>query len=273
MKRFDNISILLISLTVIIFFAGFMPAGITEKRKIETDGKLLASDALGNIYIARDYELSKYDKDGNLLYTYSNFLAGNIYGIDAADPFKILVYYMDFSQIDILDNTLSRSAEPILLQVYGLELATLVCRSYNNGIWVYDSQNFELVRLDQQMQISDRTGNISQITGNDINPNYLLESENMVYLNDPQSGILVFDKYGTYFTTYSFTNIKSFQVFDGKIMYPENGELKIFDTQKLLKSSIKQPLDDPLDMKMSLEITPHQLFVLDQTHLYIFVEN
>ena len=264
---------ILLLLAVLVLTAVSMPDGLKKTRMIGIQAQKITCDPLGNIYLIKDHELFKYDNEGNLLFTFNNYLAGNIHSVDPSDPFKLLVYFKDFSQIDILDNTLSHNADPILLQAYDLDQATLICRSYNNGIWVYDSQTFELLRIDEQMQVSDRTGNISQLTGTDIDPNYLLEADNMVYLNDPQSGIIVFDKYGTYFRTYPFTGLNSFQVFDGKIMYTANDALKIYDMQKMLDSSIEQPVKEATDIKMITEPSPMRLIVLDKTHFYIFIEN
>ena len=268
----NRISIWLLSL-VLLCGAGFTPDGVKMVRTIGMQAQSISCDPLGNIYVIKNHELFKYDNEGNLLYTFNNYLSGNIYSVDASDPFKILVFYKDFSQVDILDNTLSYTADPILLQVYNLEQATLVCRSYNNGIWVYDSQIFELIRINEQMEVSDRTGNISQVTGTDVDPNFLVEADNMLYLNDPESGIMVFDKYGTYFRTYPFTGLNSFQVFDGKIMYAEDNMLKIYDIQKMLESSIGQPIEEAADIKLIAEPSPRRLLVYNKTHFYIFIEN
>ena len=94
----------------------------TEIARVKTDAHLMISDALGNIYLAKDYQLEKYSPDGTLLFTYNNYLAGRIFSVDPADPFKVLVYYRDFGQVDILDNTLTPSADPVLLRAFGLEL-------------------------------------------------------------------------------------------------------------------------------------------------------
>ncbi len=271
MKRKSETIMLL--LAMLLFTTGFMQDGLKKIRMIGMHAQKITSDPLGNIYLIKNHELFKYDNAGNILFTYNNYLAGNIHSVDASDPFKLLVYFKDFSQVDILDNTLSHNADPILLQAYNLEQATLVCRSYNNGIWVYDSQTFELLRIDEQMKVSDRTGNISQVSGIDIDPNFLLEADNMVYLNDPQSGIIVFDKFGTYFRTYPFTGLNTFQVFDGKIIYVENDVLKIYDMQKMLESSIEQPVKEVVDIKLITEPSPKRIIVLDKTHFYIFIDN
>jgi hypothetical protein len=184
-----------------------------------------------------------------------------------------MVYYSEFGQIDILDNTLSPATGALLLQAYGMELSTLVCRSYNTGMWVYDPTNFELVRYDQSMQISDRTGNINQLTGYMIDPNFLLESNNSVYLNDPETGLHVFDRYGTYFKTYPFKGIRSFQVQGDKIIYFTGEKLVIYDTRKLVSSEVQTGTGNLLDAKISFDLKPQQVYLLDINSIHILQKN
>lgn len=247
--------------------------GFSEKSRIKTTAHSLSLDPLGDFYLNNDYQLEKYDPEGNLLYTYSNFLAGNIFFVDPSDPFKVLVYYRDFSQVEVLNNTLSISADPILLQSYGLELATLTCRSYNNGIWVYDQQNFELVRLDPRLQKAESSGNISKILGQGINPDFLTEKDNMVYLKDPEAGILIFDKYGSYVKTMPINNSKTFQVIANKIYYYTDGQLVIYDTEKMSESYLKIDRNNVKDVKISVDLKPERLFILDEEYLYILIKN
>lgn len=243
------------------------------KRKIQAEGNFLNCDALGNIYIANDYELILYGPDGTLLFTYTNYLAGNITFVDPSDPFKVLVYYRDFGQIEVLDNYLSPSTDPILLQAYGLELTTLVCRSYNSGMWVYNSQDFELLRINENMQITDRTGNLSMITGQDVNPNYLIENEGMLYLNDPEIGIMVFDKYGTYYNTYTFTGINEFQVHSNRIIYVIGQVMYTYNIVKLIETKIALPVQEHQEAKISFDRHPPALYMLKNSDLFIFEKN
>lgn len=272
-KRRNVFLVTLTGIMLTVIFLAFVSDDFKKFKEINTTGNLLACDPLGNAYVADEYELKKIDPAGKVLHTYSNFIAGNISHVDPSDPFKVLVYYKEFGQIDILDNMLSPTSDPILLQSYGYELASLVCRSYNSGIWIYDPTNFELVRFDQNMLLSERTGNINQLTGYQIDPNYLLESDNNLYLNDPQTGILVFDRYGTYFKTFPFTGITSFQVQDERIIYFTGTKLVIYDTRKLLSSEIETGAGGLLDAKVSLDLEPHQLYLLGSNKLHILRKN
>lgn len=273
MKNSGFYVFLALSLTFTVSKFGYGQHGFTELTKIKTTAHAVTIDPLGNLYLYSDTELKKYDPEGRLQNTYSNFLAGNISFVDPTDPFKVLVYYQDFSQVEVLDNQLSLSADPLLLQSYGLELATLICRSYNNGIWVYDQQNFELVRLDPRLEKAETSGNISQILGKGINPIFLTEKDNNVYLIDPGSGIMNFDKYGTYIRTFPFHNPKSIQISSNRIYYYTEKQLVTYDVDKISESILKIEGNNIIDVKLSVDLKPERLYILEQGNLRILVKN
>lgn len=262
---------------VFLFMQGWPPAiaqgKLSQVTRVEATGNFIEVDPLGNCYVVKDYEIEKYNSAGKLEYTYSNFITGKISAVDASDPFKIMVFYQDFGQVNILDNTLSETADPMLLQAYGLGLASVVCRSYNTGMWVFDPQSLELVRFNDNMEITDRTGNISQVLGIPVDPETMTEVENMVYIYDPSEGVISFDRYGTYYRTYPFTGITTFQVAGNRIVYLTGNELQFYDTRRLSGTSMKLPVNGVKDAKISYNLQPEQLFVLDNGHLYIFVKN
>ena len=64
----------------------------------------LAADNLGNGYVYDLNTIIKYSPNGDSIGTYSNNRLGNITSIDVTNPYKILVFYADYSIIVFLDN-------------------------------------------------------------------------------------------------------------------------------------------------------------------------
>jgi len=237
---------------------------------IDNKGNFMTVDELGSLYLVNEEQLTKFDIDGKLLFTYTNLYNGNITSVDVGDPFKILVYYRDFSQIVFLDNFLSKSAVPISLESIKLELATLACSSYNNGFWVYLPQSFELVRIAQDMIISNRSGDLSSIVQSEIDPNYIVEKDNFVYLNDPNIGIMIFDKYGTYYKTIPMMNLQYFQVEGNNIISSTNANLRIYDLKTLEESVSSLPVDDPICVSFKYSFKPKRLFLLNKNGINFY---
>ena len=77
-----------------------------------------------------------------------------MFSIDVSNPMKILAFYKDYNKILFLDNMLAPSASSIDLSAIGFDQVTLTCSSHDNGIWVLNSLNFEIVRMEPTLKIS-----------------------------------------------------------------------------------------------------------------------
>ncbi len=195
-------------------------------------------DPVGNIYFVKNDQLKKYNSKGQLLKIYSNKKLGTIFSIDVSNPLKVLLFYKDQSQIIILDSQLSQNAESIDLIKYNLEQTDLACNSLNNGFWLFDRQNIELLRLDASLNKILNTGNLNVLLSKNINPNYIIEKENYLFLNNPEDGILMFDIYGTYYKTIPVSGLKHFQVKDGCIFYYKDKIVHKYDFSKLITDEL-----------------------------------
>lgn len=259
------------TLIMLLLAALFIAAddGYNETLRIRLKASFIRSDELGNVFVVNNNQLTKYSADGIKLFTYSNLYSGDISFVDTHDPFKIFLYYKDFEQVEFLDHTLSL-ASSTSLRMLNLELATLACASYQGSFWVYDPMNFELVRIDQQLTVNERTGNLQQATGYSLDPNYMIERDNFLYLNDPAIGILIFDKYGTYFKTIPVLGLQSFQVFEKRIIYFLRDKISIYDTRLNEENYTALPWTDALSISVCLSLDPQRLFMLSDEALFFY---
>lgn len=177
-------------------------------------------DALGNIYLISDLEVTKYNNLGVLQKTFSTKRYGNIDFVDVSNPLKILVYYKDFQQLLFLDNQLTLSSAPIAFDKLGYEQSNLVCTSSNNSFWLFDKQNNSLLRFSSDSKLLVKTGNLKTLLGIDIEPNFMQENNGYLYLNAGKNqGILLFDIYGTFYKAIAINGIKQFDVVNEQIFY------------------------------------------------------
>jgi hypothetical protein len=229
----------IIYLFFFIASSGFAQASFKLTTSIAIQADFITTDNQSNVYIVKGNELSKYNKTGKLLYKYSNKNLGNIDFVDVSILLKPFLFYKNFLQILYLDNTLSTNGDPVAIDVLGYAQTQLACTSFNNSFWLYDQQNLELVRMDQNLEKITGTGNLSVLLNiEQLRPNYLLEYDNKVFLNNPSTGILIFDVYGTYYRTISIPNIQHFQPF-GEWVYFMTADNKI-EAYHIKTSEIKQ---------------------------------
>ncbi|CAN5335821.1 hypothetical protein BH10BAC1_BH10BAC1_05000 [soil metagenome] len=243
---------------VFIFFfltsASFAQNEYKLIKTIETTADYFTTDNQNNIYIVKADELSKYDKTGKLLYKYSNKNLGTITFVDASNMLRVLLFYKDFSQIVYLDNTLSQNGEPINISLLNIYQAPLACSSYDNGIWVYDQQTFSIFRYDKTLQNIRQTNLNGLANDSIIQPSGILEYDNKLYLNNPRSGIMIFDIYGTYSKTIPVKNAIRFQPIGDWVYYLFDKKVKAYNIKTTEEKEFEMPLSDFLNFRLEMGV-------------------
>ena len=258
--------LLMVALLVLLCLVG---AAQSEKEKfkkvidVECSANYLTTDYLGFTYLIDEDQITKYNKAGKAIGSFSDKTLGSITLVDASNPLRTLVFYKDFGKVLFLDDVLGPIGSPISLEAIALDLSTLCCTSNNDGIWFYDTQGFQLKRLDRNLQLTHASGYINQITGFDINPNFLVEYNSYVYLNNPETGILVFDMYGAYYKTVPLKGLKKFQLAGDDIFYYEDGLIKSYNQKTFEEYDMQIPAD---------EIDPHTVRYEKQSRILVILK-
>ena len=256
-------------LTIIFLFSYtlfFAQGKFTLINKIDVTADFFTTDNQCNIYVVKGNELTKYDKSGIQLYKYSNKNFQNISFVDASNMLKILVFYKDFMQIVFLDNTLSENGDPINISSIGFQQAQLVCSSHNNGVWLYDQQNFELDLLDANLQKVHQTGNLNALLNQNFQPNYLLEYNNKVYINSPSQGILIFDIYGTYSKIIPIKNLNSFQPIGSWIYFFSKEKITSYN----IETTEEKEFDVPIKEFQTFRLELGELILKTNNSIYLY---
>lgn len=237
----------------LISFNAFSQSNFKLVSEIETETNFFTTDNQSNIYIVKKYELLKYNKSGKLLYKYSNKNFGDITYVDASNMMRVLIFYKDFAQVVFLDNTLSLHGEPISFDKIGFQQVNLVGSSFNNGMWIYDQQKFALVQLNTDYVTAQQTENINNLLNIELQPISLLERDNRLYLNNPETGILTFDIYGTYYKTLPIKNVKEFQVIGDWVYYLHKGQIKAYNMKTTEETDFAMPEGDFIDFRLEVD--------------------
>jgi len=220
------------------------------KKSIKSKIDLFTTDNIGNVYLVNGDEVKKYNSKGELLKVYSNKKLGKISSIDATNPLRILLFYKDQSQLVILDSQLSPNGNSIDLLGMNLEQSDVVCSSFNNGLWLFNRQNNELVRLNQSLEKVVSTGNLNALLNADLKPTFMIENGSYLYLNNNSDGIYVFDIYGTYYKTISLFNLNHFQVNDNALYYYKDSVFAKYDMKLLAVSDSVFAKPFPKDIRL-----------------------
>lgn len=205
-----------------------------EKASMDTYGHLYISDNKGNI--------NKYDSTGKFLLNFSPQKIGNITLLEAANTIRIFVFYRDFQEYLILERFLGPMPNNTLNQeeVGFARMATLGS-DYN--LWLIDETDFTLKKYDRQFnKVLYKTALELLLDLKDYDINYMQEYQNNLYVNDRNSGLLVFDPFGSYKKKIGFKGIDYFSFLNDEMYYLQHDTLQLFHLYLFTTKTIPLPL-------------------------------
>lgn len=208
------------------------------------DCGFLGVDIQGNTYTSKQNEIIKESANNAGIFRISNKLLGNIYTIDVRNAMRPLLFYKDVQKLVITDNTLSKQNQSVIsFEELGMYQITVIASSkMDNGIWLYDQELFQIVKINQHIERVIETGNLKQILAlENLEPLKMIEVGGYLYLHCANNGILVFDIYGTYYKTIPLLSIDTWNISNDFLLYTSKGQafayhiktIEIIDLQKL----------------------------------------
>ncbi len=190
------------------------------------------TDIQGNEYTINNNELIKKKKSTSTTFRYSNKLYGNLYAIDVSNPLRVLLFYKEAQKIIITDNTLSEQSQQVisLEEVNLFQTQAIANSKMGNEIWMYDQEDFQLIKIDPFLNRIIETGNLEQLLNLDsIKPIKMIEQGAFLYLHCAHNGILVFDIYGTYYKSIPIENLKNWNIYNSYLYYITNSEIGVMN--------------------------------------------
>ena len=254
---------------LIIILCSFSGNQYLLVKSIPLDANYITTDKIGNCYVvSENNQVTKYTNQGVAEYNFSNKNMGKLKCVDATNPMKILLFYSDFNQITILDNKLALRTQ-ITLRELNILQPLLVCTSVNEGMWIFDQQDFQLKRLDMNLRIVQESGNIIQTTGAKIQPIQLIEADGRLFLNNPETGILIFDLFGTYYKTIPIKHVSSIQVVEENLLYFKDQHLESYHLKTLEEKIIELP-EKTDSLTLTIRMEQQKIFLLKKRQLNIY---
>ena len=227
---------------IILFFFVFLfnNAFANDSIVIGQASKYVITDKLGQVYIVNTAdELVKYNAQGQQQFIYFDRTLGEISYIDATNPFQVLVFFEDFQTVVWLDRTLNPMST-IHLSDFGFFQLNTIAVASDNRLWIYDNTTFQIKKIDNQGEVIVESMELNNLTTN-LNPNFIIEKNNRIYLNNPITGIYVFDIFGQYIETIPILNLTTFQIIDGQLWYQNKTEFNSYHFKTLQTEIIDLP--------------------------------
>ncbi len=197
-------------------------------------------DGLQNLYVLTSpFELKKYDRNGKLLFFFSNTNYGPITAFDPGNPMNILVYHRDFQIIEVLDRSLSVIGT-MDLTVWGYQDVPLIAHAQDDLTWIYDNEAARIKKIDARGFEINISVNLAAEFGIE-NPAFLLACNNYLILADSVKGLFVFDNYAQLYRKFAASGIHKVHCVNSRIFYYRQGKIHIIDPRTLLSEEIALP--------------------------------
>lgn len=243
-----------------IFLGSFSYSQILEKIKsiqLRSIDKV-SYDRYYNIYVS-DLEgnITKYNKEGDSLLSYSPIKPGNITSLEAWNSIRIFAFYKDFQQFTLFDRFLGPLPKidlPEELTGFG-RVATV---SADNQIWIFDDSEFSLKKYDiERLTLISKTNCDLILNANDYDIIMLKEYQNQLYIIDKINGILIFDNFGNFKKKILEKNIDYVAFYKDELYYLNKDELLFLNLYLGDKRSIKLPSE-------------YNKVIMGEKYLYLF---
>ena len=202
-------------------------------------------DNFSNFYTASNNGILKFSPEGKFLNRYEEFKYGKIGMLDVSNPMKILVFYPDFMTVVTMDKFIAPINTYNFFQL-GYQNISAVASSTDGRIWFYDNIDFRLKKIDEAGKTFLESQQLNVLLEKAPNPNFMIERDRKVYLNDTSIGIMVFDIFGSYSKTIPLKGLTKFQVLQDEIVYFKDNQLNSYNPLTLELKSL--PLPDTTDV-------------------------
>lgn len=255
-------------LAILFIAGGFTVSGFRYLTFVETKMRDFATDHLNNFYIIKGKStLIKYNKNGRKLFHYNENKFGRLKYMDTNNPMKLLLFYPDFSTVVTLDNDLSLIGKYDLRNI-GINRVSAIALASDNKLWVYDKLDYRLKKIRNDLSIQTKSESFTVLFDQHIVPEFMLERNNNVYLNDPDQGIYIFDRYGTYNRHIPIFGVKDFQIFNKQLIYSKKGEMMKYNLQTFSTDTIEIP---GIDSVREAKLQKDRLYLRKKNGLDLYV--
>ncbi|SOD20096.1 hypothetical protein [Pedobacter xixiisoli] len=255
------------SFIVLLFTCFAANAQLKQVAQIDTTAKSVYVDNLDHIYLLSDRdELLKYDAKGTLKWRYSNNRFGKLHSVDVSDPLRTVLFYADFQQVVVLNNNLNEITSYSFAKDGNLLVST-VASGNNNSLWIFDRAANALIKLSSNFTEDVRSANLFQLFDEVVDAKKMAASDQYVFLQRKNEGILQFDRFGGYVRELPIDSLSDFNITSNVIAYFKGNDLIKYHPTTFESSKQQLPVSLPIKQvavgnKLIAVLTEKAVFLL-----------
>jgi hypothetical protein len=216
-----------------LVFKRAVPILSPQKVSLDRYNFAYVNDEKGNIF--------KISPEGELIQTYSPQKKGDVTLLDAWRNVNIFVFYRSFQEFVILDRFMNPSPH-IRFERERVGFVQMAAYSSDNNLWVLDNDDFSLKKYNlENTLILQKTSLDLILDPRTYDLNYMREYQNYLFVNDKNSGVLIFDNLGNYKSTMPIKGLNFFSFINNEIYFLQNNTIILRDLYSSKERSIALP--------------------------------
>ena len=256
--------LLYINLFVLIVF-NCQAQAYSLLKTIQVNANTIEVDPFGNIYAVQENKITKYSENGELLYVFNEIENGVITSLDVSNPLKPLVFYKDFSNLQILDQKLSL-VNTINLTARNFDFIETLANANGDNYWIYDNLSNSLKKLSKSLNLVYESESFLSLFTESLIPLKIIETEQTIFILDDE-GVHLFDNFANYKKTIKISHLTDFQVLGGKLIYLNGNDLLSYDLKTLQIELLKTPKSEGFK---SAKIFKNKILLHEKNKIHIY---
>ena len=239
---------------------------MTLNDSISSNYTTFSIDNFENIYCTSKDVIVKYNSIFDTLFSSSlkSFIPNSI---ESSKSFRNLLFDNEKGSVKFLDNTLTEVYSDFDLVDQDILQPVLVCESFNgNAFWVLDEAGMQLLKLNQNLEVVTRIDNLGYLFDDKETPIQMFERNDELYIHFPNSGVAVFDSFGTFL---KYIPLKSdwIDIQNNYLFSLINDQISILEFPFLDEYAV---LDFNISNASAFIYQKQKFYILSETALYIY---
>lgn len=229
----------------------------------------ISQDRNGYLYVLDNrLNLLRLNPLGQPVDTYSPQGRGRASSIHAWNPLKIVLFHESSQRLVLLDRFLRPVSSFELLDFNLSGTTKLAAPSADEGFWLFDETSQALGKLNPSLrQLTIETPLNLILDQEQLDMRQLREYQNMVYLLDYNSGILVFDNLGNYKTRYTYPGVEYMGFKDNEVYFVKGNTLYFLDLYTQKERTITLPMRAKYNTAL---VGAHQLYLFSTKGMDVY---
>ena len=230
--------------------------------------RAISIDRKDMLYIADNQgDIKRYNAQGELQQVFSPSKIGNISIIEAWTSLRILVFYEEYQEYVILDRFLNQTSSYTFTPEH-IGFAKTISLAADNRIWLFDNTDFSLKKYDPILQTNILITSLDLLLDPaEFDINFIREYQNLLFVNDKNKGVLLFDNLGNYKKTLEYPGLDFIGVYQDEIFFLQNGRIYFYNVYKDQERYSALPLDRTW---LYAGILGESIFTISEDQLFLF---